>query len=149
MKKILSITLLSLALFANDKSLEVFESPSCGCCEQWIAYMKKKGYALNVHKSNDFYKIKQQFGIKPEYQSCHTAIVAGYTVEGHVPESAVKWLLETKPKEVIGVSAPGMPQGSPGMEQGSYEEYPVIVMKKDGSYELFGYFKGEELVRKK
>lgn len=148
MKKILFLALFSALLLANEKSLAVFESPSCGCCEKWIAYMKNKGYKVDIHKSNDYYKIKQEFAIKPEYQSCHTAISSGYAIEGHVPESVVKWLLETKPQGVIGVSAPGMPQGSPGMEQGAFEEYPVIVMKKDGSYEIYGYFKGEQLMKK-
>lgn len=148
MKKLAILALFILPLFANNNIIEVYESPTCGCCDKWAEYMKAKGYTLNIHKSNDFIKNKEQYNIKPEYQSCHTGIIAGYAIEGHVPESAISWLLQTKPKDVIGIAAPGMPQGSPGMEQGYEEEYPVIIMLKDGGYKIYGYFKGDRLVRK-
>ena len=108
--------------------------------------MQKNGYKINSHTSEDFLKIKENLGIKEEYQSCHTGIIDGYAIEGHVPQSAVAWLLENKPADVIGISAPGMPMGSPGMEQGMQEEYPVILMKKDGSSEIFGYYKGDKKI---
>ena len=154
MKKIiLSIAIiLPIALFGASKKLElskkleVYESPTCGCCEFWAKYMKDQGYEVITHKTDDFMKIKEDFKIKAEYQSCHTGIIDGYAIEGHVPNSAVKWLLENKPKDVIGISAPGMPQGSPGMEQGYEEEYPVILMLKNGDYKLYGYYKGHKFL---
>lgn len=112
------------------KNIQIYESPNCGCCDLWADYMKNKGYEISVHKTHDILKIKKDFGIKDEYQSCHTGFIEGYIVEGHVPESAIAWLLENKPKNIIGISAPGMPQGSPGMEQGYSEKYPVILIKK-------------------
>lgn len=100
-----------------------------------------------MHESNEFYKIKEQMKIKPEYQSCHTGIIEGYAIEGHVPVSAIEWLLENKP-DIIGLSVHGMPQGSPGMQQGIEEEYPVILLLKDGTNRLYGYFKGDKLISK-
>lgn len=146
MKKLFLVFILILASVLQAKNLEIYESPTCGCCDLWADYMKKQGYEVKVIKTNDFLKIKQNLGIKEEYQSCHTGVIDGYAIEGHVPQSAVKWLLENKPEGVIGISAPGMPQGSPGMEQGYSEKYPVILMKKDGSYELYGYFIGDKKI---
>ena len=70
-----------------------------------------------------------------------------YAIEGHVPVDAVEWLLENSPKDVIGVSTPGMPQGSPGMEQGTYEEYPVVLMTEGGGYKVFGIYKGDKMLK--
>lgn len=148
MKKVFAILLCVLPLFAAEKVIELHQSPSCGCCGFWAQYMQKKGYTLNIHKDSDLAKIKAQNKIKPELQSCHTGLIEGYAIEGHVPESAISWLLENKPKGVIGISAPGMPQGSPGMEQGIFEEYPVVLMLEDGSHQIYGYFKGDKLIRK-
>lgn len=146
MKKLFLVFILILASVLQAKNLEIYESPTCGCCDLWADYMKKQGYEVKVIKTNDFLKIKQNLGIKEEYQSCHTGVIDGYAIEGHVPQSAVAWLIENKPEGVIGISAPGMPQGSPGMEQGYSEKYPVILMKKDGSYELYGYFIGDKKI---
>lgn len=149
MKKYLFALILPLSIFAADqKNIEIYESPTCGCCDLWANYMEKQGYHVKITKTNDFLKIKEQLGIKDEYQSCHTGIINGYAIEGHVPQDAISWLLKNKPKDIIGISAPGMPQGSPGMEQGYYEEYPVILMKKDGDYQIYGYFKGDKLIKK-
>ena len=152
MKKFASIvmifSLLNIAMSAgNEKLIEVFESPTCGCCDKWVEYMRNKGYTLKVEKSVDFYKIKEKHNIKSESQSCHTGVINGYVLEGHIPLGAVEWLMQHKPKNAIGISAPNMPQGSPGMEQGIYEEYPVILLLKDGGYELLGIYKGDNLIK--
>ena len=152
MKKIVLAfaVILPIALFGANKKLEVYESPTCGCCEFWAEYMKKQGYEVIIHKTDDFMKIKEDFNIQPQYQSCHTGVIDGYAIEGHVPNDAVKWLLENKPKDVIGISAPGMPQGSPGMEQGyEDEEYPVVLLLKDGTSKLYSYYKGHKPLDKK
>lgn len=150
MKKILflSLTLMSF-IFAENKTIELYESPFCGCCEMWVKYMQNKGYKFNIHKSSDFYKIKDKLGIKEQYQSCHTGVVDGYALEGHLPEDAVAWLLKEKPKDVIGIATPGMPMGSPGMEQGGEEEvYDVIIMLKNGEQRIYGTYKGHKLIKK-
>nr|WP_139454097.1 DUF411 domain-containing protein [Campylobacter armoricus] len=148
MKKIISILILSsVALMSGDKLLNIYESPTCGCCDLWADYMKTKGYKVLVHKNENFLKIKEKMNIQPIYQSCHTGLIDGYAIEGHVLEDAIAWLLENKPKDVIGISAPGMPQGSPGMEQGYEEEYPVVLMLKNGDYKIYGIYKGHNLIK--
>ncbi|MCR8679122.1 MULTISPECIES: DUF411 domain-containing protein [Campylobacter] len=146
MKKYIFALALVLPLFAQERLIHVYKSPSCGCCGLWESYMEKNGYKINSYAKEDFMKIKESLGIKSQYQSCHTGVIDGYAIEGHVPSSAVVWLLENKPSGVIGISAPGMPMGSPGMEQGAPEKYPVILMKKDGSSELFGYYIGDKKI---
>lgn len=148
MKKQLILLFFAAVLFAENKTMKLYESPYCGCCELWGKYMQNKGYTLEIHKITELAALKDKFGIKNEYQSCHTGVIQDYIIEGHVPESAVSWLLENKPNNVLGIATPAMPQGSPGMEQGYEEEYPVILLNKDGSYTIYGYFKGEKLVRK-
>ena len=134
----------------NLGHIELYQSPFCGCCGMWVKYMQSKGYTLTVHKDNDaFMKVKERMGIKDEYQSCHTGLINGYALEGHLPADAVAWLLKEKPKDVIGISVPGMPMGSPGMEQGGEEdEYPVVIMLKGGGYKLYGIYKGHKLIKK-
>lgn len=135
---------------AQAKHIELYQSPACGCCGKWVQYMQNKGYSVNVHKDSDYYSYKQQrFGVKDEYESCHTGLIDGYVLEGHLPEDAVAWLLSERPSDAIGISTPGMPMGSPGMEQGGEdEEYKVIVLQKDGGYRVYGTYKGHELIKK-
>ena len=151
MRKILFLALMLVGFaFAEGKpKIELHQSPYCGCCGMWVKYMQNKGYTLEVRKYSDFYKLKDELGIKKEFQSCHTGLVEGYAVEGHVPADAVEWLLSEKPKGVIGIAVPGMPMGSPGMEQGGEdEEYPVVIMFKDGSHKIYGTYKGHKLIKK-
>lgn len=151
MKKILFLALMLTGFaFAESKAkIDLHESPFCGCCQMWVKYMENKGYTFNIHKSSDFYKIKDKLGIKEQYQSCHTGVVDGYAVEGHVPEDAVAWLLKEKPKDVIGIAVPNMPMGSPGMEQGGEEEvYDVIILLKNGKHRVYGTYKGHKLIKK-
>lgn len=135
----------------NMKIVELYESPTCGCCELWVEYMQKNGYKVNIHKGWDYLQIKEKFGIKDEFQSCHTGIIevegVQFALEGHLPISAIEWFIANKPKGALGISAPGMPQGSPGMEQGDFEEYPVVVLYKNGKSEELGIFKGDKIVK--
>lgn len=148
MKKICFALLCALPLFGGEK-LEVISSPYCGCCNSWVEYMKKNGYEVNSIKTMNHLDIKAKYQIPQAMQSCHTGIIDGYVIEGHVPQSAVSWLLENKPKNAIGISAPGMPIGSPGMEQGGIEEeYPIMLLYKNGSSELFGIYRGDKLIKK-
>ncbi|TQR60348.1 DUF411 domain-containing protein [Campylobacter troglodytis] len=148
MKKLLLLFATSSLIFAKS-TIELHQSPFCGCCGRWAKYMQDQGYTVKIHKSSEFYKLKEELDIKTQYQSCHTALVEGYAIEGHVPESAISWLLKERPKDVIGISTPGMPIGSPGMEQGDVqEEYAVIIMLKDGSYKVYGIYRGDVLIKK-
>lgn len=136
---------------SDAKIINLYESPTCGCCELWAEYMRKNGYKINIHKSWDYLQVKEKFGIKDEFQSCHTGIIEisgkQFALEGHLPISAVEWLIANKSKDIIGISTPGMPQGSPGMEQGFFEEYPVVVLYKNGKSEELGIFKGDKVIK--
>lgn len=139
MKKILlSSILLASSIFAIEgKEMTVYKSPYCGCCTKWIDIMKEKGFNVTTIMSNNMNNIKAKVGITPKTSSCHTAIVDGYIVEGHVNYSAVKKMLTQKP-DILGITVPGMPIGSPGMEQGNIKQaYNVLSITKDGSLDIY------------
>ena len=99
--------------------------------------MKQNGFEVTEHKTNAIIETKNKYGVPAELYSCHTGIVGGYAIEGHVPAQEIKALLAAKPEDVVGISVPGMPLGSPGMEQGDVvEDYDVIAFKKDGTTEI-------------
>ena len=130
------------------KSLDIYESPTCGCCGKWSEYMAQNGFQTKEIKTNAFMDIKNQKGIKPEFMSCHTGVVGEYAIEGHVPHEQVERLLKEAPKDAIGISVPGMPQGSPGMEQGYPDDtYDVLLLKKDGTSRVYATYKGKTKLR--
>lgn len=112
--------------------MEVWKDPSCGCCKDWIVYMEANGFALKVHESGNS-TVRAKLGLPVELGSCHTALVGGYLVEGHVPAADVHKLLQQKPK-ALGITAPGMPIGSPGMDGAVYngrkDAYDVLLVTK-------------------
>lgn len=114
-------------------TMTVYKSPTCGCCSKWIQHMRDEGFEVKSTDVPDVNPIKKQNGVPSDGWSCHTALVSGYVLEGHVPASAVKKLLTEKPK-VVGLAVPGMPVGSPGMEvpSGQVEPYNVVSFDKAG-----------------
>lgn len=128
--------------------LEIYESPTCGCCKLWGEYMSKNGFEVKEIKTNELLKIKEQYQIKQDFMSCHTGVIDGYVIEGHIPHEQVQRLLSEKPKDVIGITTPGMPQGSPGMEQGMPDDtYNVILLYKDGSSKIYATYKGHTKIK--
>jgi hypothetical protein len=130
-----------ISLFISPKvmasEIYVYKNPYCGCCNNWIAYLKENGYAVKSENTPMLPAMKEAVGITPELASCHTAVVDGYVLEGHVPAEDIKRLLEERP-QIKGLAVPGMPIGSPGMEQGNLKEkYDVIAIKKDGSTYIY------------
>ena len=120
--------------------LDVYKSPTCGCCKKWISHIDDNGFQSTVHNKNDVSIIKEKRGIQPRYRSCHTAISKeGYVFEGHIPAKFIQQFLKEKHDDnVIGLSVPAMPLGSPGMEVGDkFQPYRVLVLKSDGSYEIY------------
>ncbi len=118
-------------------TVEVYKSPSCGCCGNWMEHMKQSGFKVNVHNVRDVTPVRQNFGVPDAMASCHTASVGGYAIEGHVPAADVKRLLRERPK-AAGIAVPGMVQGSPGMEQGQGKDaYNVILFSKGGESTVF------------
>jgi hypothetical protein len=117
----------------------VSKSPTCGCCVKWVEHMEKAGFSLAPRdmSSGELMRHKLKLGLSGPQASCHTAEIGGYVVEGHVPADDVKRLLAEKP-DAIGLTVPDMPIGSPGMEVGDKKEpYDVLLVKKDGSTEVF------------
>jgi len=115
-------------------SIELYKSPTCGCCKEWAAIMEDKGYTVNVHHQNDWSEVKNEFGMPPQLQSCHSAVIDGYLIEGHVPESDIARLLRDRPNNISGLAAPGMPPHSPGMARPSaeYKDFKVISFSDSG-----------------
>lgn len=139
MKKILLVTLFAATLsFAQTaKEMLVYKTPYCGCCTKWTEIMQKNGIDVKVRMVNDVNSVNNELGINPSLASCHTAIIDNYIVIGHVDYSAVKKMLEEKP-DIVGITVPGMPIGSPGMEQGDVKQaYNVLSIKKDGSTAIY------------
>lgn len=139
----LAIALLAAALIhvpiANAEkiatgSMVVYKSPSCGCCAAWIDHMKQMVFSPTIKHPDDINTIKNQLGIAPAYQACHTATLKGYAFEGHIPADVIRQFLAEKPSDVIGLAVPGMPMGSPGMDTNrKYRPYQVLQLNKDGS----------------
>lgn len=119
--------------------MTVYKSASCGCCKLWVDHVQKAGFTVKTVDTDDLGAVKRDMGIPARLQSCHTVVVGSYVLEGHVPATDVKRLLTQKPK-VRGLAVPGMPVGSPGMEQGSpaaYDWYDVLSFTADGATAVF------------
>ena len=116
--------------------VEVYKSPYCGCCEEWVKHMRQNGFRVTTHDVNDVPAARKQLGMPNELGSCHTAKVGGYVVEGHVPAADIRRLLKEKPK-AIGLAAPGMPVGSPGMETGKPVPSDTLLVQTDRSTRIF------------
>jgi hypothetical protein len=117
--------------------VEVFKSPTCGCCALWVKHLEANGFATKVTDVEDISTVKAKHGVPGRLQSCHTAVVNGYVIEGHVPAADVQRLLKERPA-VVGVAVPGMPIGSPGMEVGStVQAYNVMTFDKQGQSAVF------------
>jgi hypothetical protein len=124
---------------AAKPSVAVFKSPTCGCCAKWNAHMTAAGYTVNSTDRPDMSAVKDEQHVPAALRSCHTALVAGYVLEGHVPADVVDKLLAEKPAGVVGLAVPGMPMGSPGMESadGSKTPYTVMAFTKDGQSRVY------------
>ncbi len=122
---------------SSGPSITVYKSPTCECCNKWISHLEKNGFKVKANNTRRLNNIKEQYGIRSEYSSCHTAVIGKYFVEGHVPAKSIERLLKEKP-DIKGITVPGMPIGSPGMEVGNRKQnYNVIAVKSDGSLGVY------------
>ena len=121
---------------AKKPVITVYKDPSCGCCKNWIAHLIKHGYRVDAKDSPNMTEIKRTLGVPTGLTACHTAMVNGYLIEGHVPAADIDRLLAEKPK-VVGLAVPGMPAGSPGMEGASAQRYQVLTFDKSGKTTVF------------
>ena len=122
-----------------ETSLLVHKTPTCGCCKMWVEHLKMNGLKANTQDHENLDEIKKMYGIKPQYRSCHTAVSKdGYIFEGHIPSKYITRFLSENHPNAIGLSVPGMPLGSPGMEVGDrFMPYDVLILFKDGSSNVF------------
>jgi len=118
------------------ETVEVYKSPYCGCCGKWVEYLRQAGFEVRTHDVNDIPGTRKQLGMPDQLGSCHTAKVAGYVVEGHVPAADIQRLLKEKPK-AIGLAVPSMPPGSPGMEGPKPMPYNTLLVRSSGDTEVF------------
>lgn len=126
---------------AGSLNITVYRSPSCKCCGQWLEHMSKQGFQVNDMPSEDMDAIKTKLGVPVKLASCHTAVIDGYVIEGHVPAGDVKKLLATKPAAVAGISVPGMVSGTPGMEMGGKKDpFSVLSFDKAGNSAKFSEY---------
>lgn len=129
------LMLSSTSVFAGEE-ITVYKSPTCGCCKKWISHLKSNGFKVTAYDVKDVEPIKQRSGVKPAQASCHTALVGGYVVEGHVPAKDIKRMLKEKP-DIKGLTVPGMVIGSPGMEGKRKDPYKVMTINKSGPAKVF------------
>lgn len=122
------------------QQLVVYKSPTCGCCGNWISHMESNGFKIKSINQENLTAIKDQMGIEPRLQSCHTAVnlKTGFVFEGHVPAGAIKQFIANPPSNAKGLSVPGMPAGSPGMEMGNrFNPYQIVQINKDQAPSLY------------
>ncbi len=129
---------------AKSKSVDktnvtLFKNPNCQCCSKWAAYMEENGFSVTQKETSQLAAIKDQYGVPSSLGACHTAIIDGYVVEGHVPVEVVNDLLDEQPDK-IGIALPGMPAGSPGMPGIKGASFEVSLFDKEGEHSLFGTY---------
>ena len=121
---------------------EVWKNPNCGCCKAWLGHMQSNGFEFTVREatSRELDAVRTESGMPAKFAGCHTAKIGGYIIEGHVPAADVARLLADMP-DAIGLSVPGMPAGSPGMEtDGTVDAFDVLLIKKNGANEVFASY---------
>lgn len=125
---------------AAASKVQVYKNPSCGCCTAWIDHLKAAGFTVEAVDVDDTAPVRKRLGMPERLASCHTGIVDGYAIEGHVPAADIRRLLASKPK-AVGLAVPGMPVGSPGMEVGGRKDrYQVILVDRDGRDSVFATY---------
>ena len=132
---------LGVSSAAVSPLVEVWKDPTCGCCKEWIAHLRNAGFTVTAHDSGNI-AARTKAGIALQYGSCHTALVDGYAIEGHVPAREIQRLLKERPA-AIGLAVPGMVIGSPGMEQGGrVDPYTVLLLYRDGGSSTYAKYRG-------
>ena len=117
-------------------TIEVWKDPGCGCCTKWVDHLQAAGFKVRTHEVNDMNAARARNGVPQALGSCHTARVGGYLIEGHVPAKDIQRLLKERPR-AAGLSVPGMPRGSPGMEADIKDPYDVLLFQPNGSHAVY------------
>ena len=135
----LSVGYIFLNKPATAEEIMVYKSPTCGCCKKWVKHLESKGFEVKTKNMRDVKPIKNKFGVQAKFQSCHTAKIGKYFIEGHVPAKDIKRLLKEKP-DIKGLSVPGMPMGSPGMEGHRKDKYNVVAIDKNNKPSIYSSY---------
>lgn len=137
-----ALTAPAFALTPGKNQVEVWKTATCGCCHDWVAHLQAHGFEVKTYDISEAAKSRQrtQLGLAEKYGSCHTALIGGYVLEGHVPARDIQRLLKERPK-ALGLAVPGMPVGSPGMDGPAYsgrkDSYAVLLVQRDGSSSVY------------
>ena len=121
----------------------VYKTPACSCCDKWVRYLQKNNFDVKVKLVSETQSVRSRVGVPQNMASCHTAIVGDYWVEGHVPADLIQKLLTEQPAGIQGIAAPGMPQGSPGMESPNPSTYKVLSVDESGQSEVYAIREGQ------
>ena len=139
---VLALVPSTMLAYAAPATLQVWKDPKCGCCKDWIAHLEKNGFSTMVIEQGNS-AARAHLGMPQKFGSCHTALIQGYVIEGHVPAADIQRLLKEKPK-ALGLAVPGMPIGSPGMDGPAYDNrrdaYQVLLIQRDGSTTVFNTY---------
>jgi hypothetical protein len=147
MKSRITRSLLALPLLAcfhlqaAAPQVQVYKTRTCGCCSKWVDHLKANGFATTVTDVPSTAEYRKKYGVPDQLVSCHTAVVNGYTVEGHVPAADIHRMLKQRPK-AKGLAVPGMPLGSPGMEADRKQPYSVLLFQPNGTTSVFQKYPG-------
>jgi hypothetical protein len=146
-KYLVTLTALLMSGMAQAATvIDVHRDANCGCCKDWIKYLQANGFEVRDHVENNMPAVKQSLGVVPRLGSCHTGVIDGKFVEGHVPVAAIRELQQRD--DLLGVAAPGMPAGSPGMDYGQAKQrYQVIGLTREGRDMVLGEYQGDQLQR--
>jgi hypothetical protein len=132
---------LSVTVSAAGPEVTVYKVATCTCCNKWAEHLRKNGFQVTVHEVGDTARYQREYGVPNALRSCHTALVAGYTMEGHVPAAEILRLLKERPS-AKGLAVPGMPLGSPGMEGSRKDAYDVVLFQSDGRTAVYQHYPG-------
>jgi hypothetical protein len=130
----------SPTLAEKPLNITVYRSESCGCCKDWLNHLKKHNFVIEDITNEDINAVKLKLGLPTQLASCHTAVIDGYVIEGHVPAQDIKQLIQTKPDNIAGLSVPQMPHGTPGMETGRKDDFYVVAFDKQGKMDAFNVY---------
>ncbi|WP_421840779.1 DUF411 domain-containing protein [Marinobacter algicola] len=125
----------------SGPAITIYKNPNCGCCQSWAEHLDANGFETTIVETDNLNEIKQQYDVPREMASCHTALIGDLVIEGHVPADDIVAYLENPQFNTVGLSVPGMVQGSPGMETGKKEDYQVIAFSANGQQSVFREYK--------
>jgi len=128
---------LAIAAPSPGPEISVYKNASCGCCKKWVEHLQAAGFRVTVRDTSTLAGVMERYGVPRKLTACHTAVVDGYVIEGHVPADVIQRLLKERPG-IAGVAVPGMPAGSPGMESETPARFYILTFDKNGTTSVYG-----------